>query len=154
MVGRRSGLSVNHWYFGRKLQYSISSICSTFDYLAKSSEIVNQTMATDEAQACQDLLSQAKYHLDRAKSREEQERVFRQRQVSIILAIKTACSFNDLTLLLCPTRKRNVRLNARSRQNCRPRLKPFVLTENAVSRRSVLSSSRRPNRLVLTRTLS
>lgn len=40
-------------------------------------------MASDEAQACQDLLSQAKYHLDRAKSREEQERVFRQRQASV-----------------------------------------------------------------------
>ncbi|BHF72144.1 protein required for normal CLN1 and CLN2 G1 cyclin expression [Sparganum proliferum] len=52
----------------------------TFDHLSKVNEVVNQSMAADEAKACQDLLSQAKYHLDRAKSREEQERVFRQRQ--------------------------------------------------------------------------
>lgn len=54
---------------------------STFEYLSKSSEIVHQSVSLEEAQACQDLLSQAKYHLDRAKSREEQERLFRQRQV-------------------------------------------------------------------------
>ncbi|KAM3174519.1 hypothetical protein ACTXT7_010376 [Hymenolepis weldensis] len=52
----------------------------TFEYLSKSSEIVHQSVSLEEAQACQDLLSQAKYHLDRAKSREEQERLFRQRQ--------------------------------------------------------------------------
>uniref|UniRef100_A0A5K3FBW5 TPR_REGION domain-containing protein n=2 Tax=Mesocestoides corti TaxID=53468 RepID=A0A5K3FBW5_MESCO len=52
----------------------------TFEYLAKSSEVVNQAMAGDEARACQDLLSQAKYHLDRAKTREERERIFRQQQ--------------------------------------------------------------------------
>nr|CDS23269.1 RNA polymerase associated protein CTR9 [Echinococcus granulosus] len=52
----------------------------TFEHISKSSEIVNQSISLDEARACHDLLSQAKYHLDRAKSREEQERLFRQRQ--------------------------------------------------------------------------
>ncbi|CAL8078737.1 unnamed protein product [Calicophoron daubneyi] len=69
---------------------SFSSVCEaiadlnmarcTFDHLSKSSDVLNQPMASDEARACQDLLSQAKYHLDRAKSREEQERVMRKRQ--------------------------------------------------------------------------
>ncbi|GAA52741.1 RNA polymerase-associated protein CTR9 homolog [Clonorchis sinensis] len=52
----------------------------TFDHLSKSNEVLNQALAADEARTCQDLLSQAKYHLDRAKSREEQERVVRKRQ--------------------------------------------------------------------------
>lgn len=52
----------------------------TFDHLSKSNEVLNQALAADEARTCQDLLSQAKYHLDRAKSREEQERVIRKKQ--------------------------------------------------------------------------
>ncbi|CAH8567193.1 unnamed protein product [Dicrocoelium dendriticum] len=69
---------------------SFSSVCEaitdlnmarcTFDHLSKLSEVLNQPLAAEEARACQDLLSQAKYHLDRAKSREEQERVVRKRQ--------------------------------------------------------------------------
>lgn len=57
---------------------------STFNHLSKLNEVLNQAMAADEARICQDLLSQAKYHLDRAKSREEQERVVRKRQVGSI----------------------------------------------------------------------
>ncbi|KAA0194226.1 RNA polymerase-associated protein CTR9, partial [Fasciolopsis buskii] len=52
----------------------------TFDHLSKANDSLNQAMAADEARACQDLLSQAEYHLDRARSREEQERVVRKRQ--------------------------------------------------------------------------
>ncbi|TNN11999.1 RNA polymerase-associated protein CTR9 [Schistosoma japonicum] len=69
---------------------SFSSVCEaiadlnmarcTFNHLSKLNEVLNQAMAADEAHICQDLLSQAKYHLDRAKSREEQERVVRKRQ--------------------------------------------------------------------------
>ncbi|KAK4473001.1 hypothetical protein MN116_002727 [Schistosoma mekongi] len=69
---------------------SFSSVCEaiadlnmarcTFNHLSKLTEVLNQAMAADEAHICQDLLSQAKYHLDRAKSREEQERVVRKRQ--------------------------------------------------------------------------
>ncbi|VDP50897.1 unnamed protein product, partial [Schistosoma mattheei] len=69
---------------------SFSSVCEaiadlnmarcTFNHLSKLNEVLNQAMAADEARICQDLLSQAKYHLDRAKSREEQERVVRKRQ--------------------------------------------------------------------------
>ncbi|KAF6770012.1 hypothetical protein AHF37_12264 [Paragonimus kellicotti] len=70
---------------------SFSSVCEairdlnmarcSFDHLSKLTEVLNQSMAADEARACQDLLSQAKYHLDRAKSREEQERIVRKKQV-------------------------------------------------------------------------
>ncbi|KAF8567774.1 hypothetical protein P879_07001 [Paragonimus westermani] len=69
---------------------SFSSVCEairdlnmarcSFDHLSKLTEVLNQSMAADEARACQDLLSQAKYHLDRAKSREEQERIVRKKQ--------------------------------------------------------------------------
>lgn len=53
---------------------------STFDHLSKSNEVIQPDISMDEARTCQDLLSQAKYHLDRAKSREEQERIVRKRQ--------------------------------------------------------------------------
>lgn len=61
--------------------YRCHSLRSTFDHLSKANDSLNQAMAADEARACQDLLSQAEYHLDRARSREEQERVVRKRQV-------------------------------------------------------------------------
>ncbi|VEL33144.1 unnamed protein product [Protopolystoma xenopodis] len=62
-------------YYDRRLR------TSTFDHLSKGVEGgFTLEMATDEARACQDLLRQAKYHLNRAKTREEHEREVRQRQ--------------------------------------------------------------------------
>lgn len=74
-------LSTLTFWFVLEAFTSVLTSPSTFEYLSKSSEIVHQSVSLEEAQACQDLLSQARYHLDRAKAREEQERLFRQRQV-------------------------------------------------------------------------
>ncbi|KAL3311004.1 protein required for normal CLN1 and CLN2 G1 cyclin expression [Cichlidogyrus casuarinus] len=52
----------------------------TFDFLQKKPDVPSRQLAEDETNICQDLLRQAEYHLNRAKSREEQERVIRQTQ--------------------------------------------------------------------------
>lgn len=115
---------------------------STFEHISKSSEIVNQSISLDEARACHDLLSQAKYHLDRAKSREEQERLFRQRQVLIASTNHLLSSSVELSnrCWMHDGRKRNARHRKGNRQNFRQRRRLCVWSASADWKKNVGSS--------------